>query len=83
MVVVAMREEDKTFPDGTPKINVYPRCCTSAECGKGPDDCPTCPNVNRLRDFQKWKEETAAICTDRIWNPTVYEATRAPIRGGK
>lgn len=25
-----MRPEDKTFPDGTPKINVYPRCCTSA-----------------------------------------------------
>lgn len=78
-----MRLEDKTFPDGTPKINVYPRCCTSAECGKGPESCPSCPNVGEQLAFKKWREETAAIQTDPIWCPTVYEATRAPVREEK
>jgi hypothetical protein len=59
----------------TPKLRVYPSCCTSAFCGKSP--CPpTCPNLPVLQDFKAWVAEHAAVCDDPIWCPLVYTATK-------
>lgn len=72
------RPEVNTFPDGTPMLRVYPSCCTSAYCGKGPESCPTCPRYPEQQEFKRWQEATAAKQTDPIWCPSVYEATRPP-----
>ena len=52
----------------------YPACCTSAFCGR--TKCDGCPDKSTLDDFKAWKADRAAVCTDPIWCPTVYEATR-------
>lgn len=57
-------------------MRVYPTCCTSAYCGKLSDSCPTCPNKPVLDEFKRWREEHAAVCTDPIWCPSVYTATK-------
>ena len=55
---------------------VYPACCTSAFCGKGPESCPACRNWPVLREFKEWVKKTDAKVTDPIWCPMVYQATR-------
>lgn len=58
---------------------VYPSCCTSAYCGKGPESCPACPNYPENQEFNAWRERTAAVCEDPIYCPSVYTATRPDI----
>jgi hypothetical protein len=59
-----------------PRVRVYPTCCTSAFCGKGPESCPDCPNHLFLREFKRWVEVHAAEVSDPVWCPLVYVATK-------
>lgn len=56
------------------EIKVYPVCCTSAFCGRG--ECKGCQHEPTLREFKEWREKTGAVCSDPIWSPTVYKATK-------
>lgn len=58
------------------EVRVYPTCCTSLHCGKGPESCPTCPNFPRLSEFKRWRDATEAVADDPIWCPNVYVAQR-------
>ena len=53
---------------------VYPKCCTSAFCGRLV--CDGCPNLSILRDFEAWRARTAAVQTDPVWCPSVWTATK-------
>lgn len=53
---------------------VYPRCCTAAECGR--TDCEGCSRKPILDAFRAWVTETDARVTDPIWSPLVYVSTR-------
>jgi hypothetical protein len=55
---------------------VYPGCCTSAFCGRGPESCHSCVNLPIQQDFNRWRERTAAIRPDPIWSPGFWAATR-------
>jgi hypothetical protein len=57
----------------------YPTCCLSAYCGRGRSECGDCANLPRLREFEEWKERTAAVCVDPIWCRTLYRATREAV----
>lgn len=43
---------------------VYPSCCTSDRCGKGPASCPGCTNYPTQKDFTDWRERTVATRPD-------------------
>jgi len=53
-------------------MRVYPICCTSAYCGKGPEECASCKNKPALDEFKAWVERTGAVVADPIWSPLVY-----------
>ena len=57
------------------ETRVYPRCCTSMYCGKGPDSCPSCTNYKTNQAFKRWVQQTGAGVEDPVWCPTVYTAT--------
>ena len=55
-------------------LRVYPSCCTSAFCGR--TDCNGCKNLPVKQDFDRWRDEHAAVQPDWIWSPSVWRATR-------
>lgn len=55
-------------------FRIYPVCCTSACCGRS--RCDGCSNLPIKQDFDRWREEHAAIKPDPTWCPTYWEATR-------
>ncbi len=57
----------------TLETRVYPICCTSAYCGRGPASCPSCVNYPTLKAFKQWRDETDAKPADEIWSPLVYQ----------
>ena len=57
-----------------PNTRIYPTRCQSFNCGQ--TDCTGCPYKPVLDEFKAWKHRTAAVCSDPIWSPTVYRATR-------
>ena len=56
------------------KTRVYPKCCTSAFCGK--IDCTGCRNKSILDEFKAWIEKTNAKVEDPVWCPLVYTAQK-------
>ena len=60
-----------------PEGRIYPACCTSAFCGKGPASCPACRFYPQLQQFKAWRAQTAAVQLDPIWSPTWWTSTRA------
>jgi hypothetical protein len=54
-------------------VRVYPTSCLSAYCGK--TECPTdCPNLARLLEFKRWRDENKATRQDPVWCPNVWVA---------
>jgi hypothetical protein len=54
---------------------MYPMCCTSMYCGRGPESCPSCENWPTLRAFKGWRDEHKATRPDEIWSPLFWVAT--------
>ena len=52
---------------------IYPAECQSAQCGA--INCTGCKNERKLTEFRHIVEDAGATVTDKIWSPTVYEAT--------
>ncbi len=52
------------------RSRLYPRCCTSAFCGRV--ECSGCRNRDALREFRAWVKANGAVQVDPIWSPCVY-----------
>lgn len=52
----------------------YPSCCTSAFCGA--EFCDGCAELPHLQAFNAWKERTAAVQPDPIWDRGRWVATK-------
>jgi len=64
----------RVYRNGERLRAVYPRCCTSAYCGR--IECEGCTYKKNLDAFNAWVTEHDARCVDSVWAPLLYQARK-------